>query len=69
MSSGAIVLAPLAIKYIDMIVMAAIHKGFQDADGMTDEELEREIARLEERAADHDAWIEARLAAAKEVPE
>lgn len=59
-------LTPLAIKYIDLLVMAAIRKGYQDADRFTPEELAAETAKLETKAEDHDAWIEEKLAKARE---
>lgn len=60
-----ITLTPLAVKYADMLIMAAIHKAYQAADSMTEEELEVAIAELETRAKDHDAWIEEKLAKAR----
>lgn len=65
MMSMAITLTPLAIKYIDMLVMAAIHKGFQDADSMTDEELDTAIAELEVKAKVHSDWVKERIARAR----
>lgn len=61
-----IMLTPLAIKYLDLAIMAAIHKAYQNADGMTDEELTLAIAELEVKATDHDKWLEERLAKARE---
>lgn len=58
-------LTPLAIKYADMLIMAAIHKIYQQADSMSDEELTIAIAELETKAEAHDAWIEEKLAKAR----
>lgn len=66
MSATILTLTPLAIKYIDLLVMAAIRKGYQDADGMTPEELATATAELEGKADEHDAWIEEKLAKARE---
>lgn len=69
MAIPVLTLTPLAIKYADMVIMAAIHKAYQNADSMTEAELATEIARLEERAegeGGHDAWIEEKLAKARE---
>ena len=59
-------LTPLAVKYIDLLVMAAIRKGYQDADSMTPEEMAAAIAELEGKAEEHDKWVEEKLAKARE---
>ena len=61
-----LMLTPLAIKYADLVIMAAIHKAYQQANSMTEEELDIAIAELEVEAAEHDAWIAERLAMARE---
>lgn len=63
MSAEAILLNPVAWKYIDLAVMSAMHLAFQRVNEMTDEELDAEIARLEVEAEGHDDWIAARLKA------
>ena len=57
-------LTPLAVKYADMLIMAAIHAAYQEVDGMTDEELDVAIAAKEAEAEGHDAWIAEKLAKA-----
>lgn len=64
--SAILTLTPLAIKYADMLIMAAIHKAYQQVDGMTDEELDTAIALKEAEAEGHDAWIAEKLAKARE---
>jgi hypothetical protein len=61
----ALTLSPLAIKYADILIMAAIHKAYQEVDGMTDEELTAAIAVKEAAAERHDDWIAEKLAKAK----
>jgi len=65
MAVPVLTLTPMAIKYADMLIMAAIHKAYQQADGLTDEELTVRIAELEAKAEAHDAWIEEKLAKAR----
>ena len=62
MALEALLVNPLFWKYVDLAVMGAVHKAFQNADGMTDEELTAAIAELEAKAAEHDAWIDKLLA-------
>ena len=64
--SAILTLSPLAIKYADILIMAAIHKAYQTVDGMTDEELDAAIKVKEASAEVHDAWIEEKLAKARE---
>lgn len=61
MSATLLTLTPLAIKYIDMAIMSAIHAAYQDVDGMTDEELEAAIAAKEAEADAHDQWLDDKL--------
>lgn len=61
MGAALLTLTPLAIKYVDLAIMAAIHAAYQDVDGMTDEELEAAIAKKEAEAEAHDQWLEDKL--------
>ena len=65
MAIPVLTLTPLAIKYADILIMAAIHKIYQQADSMTDEELTAAIAIKEAAAEKHDDWIAEKLAKAK----
>jgi len=66
MAVPVLTLTPLAVKYADMLIMAAIHKIYQQVDSMTDEELDAAIKVKEVAAEAHDAWIEEKLAKARE---
>ena len=66
MSVPVLALTPLAIKYADILIMAAIHKIYQQVDSMTEEELDAAIKVKEVSAEVHDAWIAEKLAKARE---
>jgi len=66
MSVPVLTLTPLAVKYADMLIMAAIHKIYQEVDNMTEEELDTAILLKEAEAEEHDAWIAEKLAKARE---